>query len=490
MQNIVVVDRPQDWSPTADVEIVAARAYLREPRYIDPKSSFKVINLCAKHAYQSVGYYVSLLASARGHKVTPPVGTPQDVKSRGFLESVDGELGSLAKRAFEGERTDRAITTSFFGEAEHSPHSRLTRKLFGLLDIPLFRAHFSEEEGRWTLRRIELLAPKDLDEAQRKHVLHLASRHFVRRSRNRALKSYRYDLAILYDPSAKDAPSNERGLARFERAAEARGLYTERIVKSDYPRIAEFDALFIRETTSVNHHTYRFARKAEAEGLVVIDDPESILRCSNKIYLAELLERNAVPHLATQIIAKDEVKDVGRSLRYPQVLKKPDGSFSIGSVKVSSVEEFEREAQELLSDSELILAQPFTPTDYDWRIGVLAGAPFYACRYFMAKNHWQIIQRDSVGKESEGDHETVAVEDAPAAVVNAALQATRLIGDGLYGVDVKEIGGRAYVIEVNDNPNLDAGVEDQVLRDDLYKRLVDVFLTRIESKKGPEPELK
>ena len=57
---------------------------------------------------------------------------------------------------------------------------------------------------------------------------------------------------------------------------------------------AEFDALFIRETTSVNHHTYRFASRAAAEGLVVIDDPTSIVRCSNKVYQAELFQRHGM----------------------------------------------------------------------------------------------------------------------------------------------------------------------------------------------------
>lgn len=490
MYNIVVVDRPKDWPAVKGVELVAARSYLREPRFALSDEDFKVINLCAKHTYQGIGYYVSLLASARGHRVTPPVGAPQDVKSRGFLESVDDELGSLKKRAFAEVKDDKASALSFFGESEDPAHGRLAKKLFRLLDIPIFRAHFAfdEEEEEWMLRRIEFLGAKSLTEEQKKQVLEYAARHFDRRSKARALKSYRYDLAILHDPEARDAPSNERALAKFERAAEKRGLYTERIVKADYGRILEFDALFIRETTSVNHHTYRFARKADAEGLVVIDDPESILRCSNKIYLAELLEKNDVPRLATEIISKDEVEHVSQDLEFPQVLKKPDGSFSVGSVKVKDRSEFLSAAEQLLEDSELIIAQPFRPTDYDWRIGVLDNEPWFACRYFMAKNHWQIIKRDKAGRNFEGDHETVPIERAPAAVVHAAVAATRLIGDGLYGVDVKEIDGKPYVIEVNDNPNLDAGVEDQILEDALYEKLVDVFLARITKKKGPGPE--
>jgi hypothetical protein len=40
------------------------------------------------------------------------------------------------------------------------------------------------------------------------------------------------------------------------------------------------------------------------------------------------------------------------------------------------------------------------------------------------------------------------------------------------------------VIEVNDNPNLDAGVEDAIIKDELYRRVMEVFLTRIEQRKA------
>ncbi len=86
------------------------------------------------------------------------------------------------------------------------------------------------------------------------------------------------------------------------------GLSTELIEKDDFGRLAEFDALFIRETTSVNHHTYRFARRAMAEGLVVVDDPDSILKCTNKVFLAELLERHKIATPRTLIVHRDNLE--------------------------------------------------------------------------------------------------------------------------------------------------------------------------------------
>lgn len=60
------------------------------------------------------------------------------------------------------------------------------------------------------------------------------------------------------------------------------------------------------------------------------------------------------------------------------------------------------------------------------------------------------------------------------------MKAANLIGSGLYGVDLKEIDGQVYVIEVNDNPSIDNKVEDLWLGDLLYDRIMTEFLRRIQ----------
>ena len=55
-------------------------------------------------------------------------------------------------------------------------------------------------------------------------------------------------------------------------------------------------------------------------------------------------------------------------------------------------------------------------------------------------------------------------------MIEVALRAARAIGAGLYGVDLKESGDEIAVIEVNDNPNLDHGVEDLVGKDEIWSR--------------------
>ena len=86
-------------------------------------------------------------------------------------------------------------------------------------------------------------------------------------------------------------------------------MHVEFLTKADYGRLTEFDALFIRDTTFANHYTYRFSRRAAAEGLVVIDDPDSILKCNNKVYLAEILAATASPP-PRLMVHRDNVKQI------------------------------------------------------------------------------------------------------------------------------------------------------------------------------------
>jgi glutathione synthase/RimK-type ligase-like ATP-grasp enzyme len=144
------------------------------------------------------------------------------------------------------------------------------------------------------------------------------------------------------------------------------------------------------------------------------------------------------------------------------------------------MDELKALATEWLEDSDLIIAQKYLPTQYDWRVGVLGGQPLFACHYLMAKKHWQIVNHDRAGKPDQGGIKPFLLKDAPQNVVETAVRAARCIGDGLYGVDLKETPDGVYVIEVNDNPNLDHGWEDAAEKDEVWVRLTQWFLDRLE----------
>jgi glutathione synthase/RimK-type ligase-like ATP-grasp enzyme len=216
-----------------------------------------------------------------------------------------------------------------------------------------------------------------------------------------------------------------------------------------------------------------------------VDDPESIVKCTNKIYLAELMTRYDVRTPKTLVVQRDGIERILKELGLPCVLKQPDSAFSLGVVKVKTEQELETEAERILSKSELIVAQSYMPTEFDWRIGVFDGEPLWACRYHMAGGHWQIVQTLKGGGRKSGRVEAVRLEDVPKKVVRTAVRAADLIGDGLYGVDLKEIGRKVFLVEVNDNPNIDVGYEDGAAGDDLYMRVLSVFAKRLEALHAP-----
>lgn len=222
--------------------------------------------------------------------------------------------------------------------------------------------------------------------------------------------------------------------------------------------------------------------------MAVIDDPTSILRCTNKVYLAELLKANKIPTPKTVVLDNRGIEAIEQEIPYPIILKIPDGSFSRGILKVENRQQLAEAAARLLRESDVILAQEYLYTDFDWRIGILRGQPIYACQYFMSRGHWQVVKHGDGGRFTEGGFRTLPIESAPPEIVEAALKAANLIGNGFYGVDLKQTDKGIVVIEVNDNPSINQGEEDAVLKDELYRRIIQEFIRRLEERPGTNAE--
>lgn len=487
MKTILVAESGDDWLGDFDgVQSIDPRDYLASPDN-GLQGRTRVFNLSRSYAYQSMGYYVSLLAEARGERPMPDVTTIQDLSGSSAVRLIPQHLEDLIEKSLKGLTGDQFVLSVYFGQNLAKKYDRLSRELFILFQAPLLRFKFARG-SKWRLRRASAISLDAVPSNHREFVAEAAAVHFARGTSSRPKrKVMRYDMAILVNPDDGDlAPSDEMALRKIVKAAADQGIHAERITKSDSGRLLEFDALFIRETTAVNHHTYRIARRAEAAGMVVIDEPISILRCSNKVYLAELLSRAKVPTPETTIVHRGNVDQLAQTLSYPCVLKRPDSAFSQGVVKAADSNELRVRLAEFFVDSEMVIAQAYMKTDFDWRIGVMDGRAMFACKYHMARGHWQIAKHDAAAKSKPkfGKCETLPVETAPRKAVSIAVKSANLIGSGLYGVDVKEVDGEFFVIEVNDNPNLDSGIEDAVLRDELYRRIIESFVRRIEAKKA------
>jgi glutathione synthase/RimK-type ligase-like ATP-grasp enzyme len=481
---VILVDQAKDL-PNAETphKVITTSEYLARPRLFDIGRP-KIVNLSRSYAYQSKGYYASLLAEARGHRVVPTVETMLELRESKLYEhalpELEDELNRCARKAdFQPEGEFKFLVC--FGISRDARFESFGRLLFDWFRCPALE--ITVEPGRWL--SIDRIRPRNINRLANgegdflRTSLHQHTKRDWRDPKARALA--KYDLAVLYDPNEKMAPSTVASIKHFARIAERLSVDVEPITKRQLAELAEYDGLFIRETTSIDNHTYRFARRAWQEGMPVIDDPISMIRCTNKVFLMELLGSNQVPTPPTVMLAEtSDLTKAADELGFPLVVKIPDGSFSRGVHKVATLDELRRIADELFEETDLLLAQKFLPTEFDWRVGVLAGEPLFVCQYRMARGHWQIVKHSADGSAREGSHRTFDLAQAPREVIDLAVRAAKPIGQGFYGVDLKQTDRGIIVMEVNDNPNLEHGVEDAVGKDEVWIRLLRWFIERFE----------
>jgi glutathione synthase/RimK-type ligase-like ATP-grasp enzyme len=510
----------------ADIGAVRAHDFLTSEISLDLETT--VVNVCKSYDYLSNGYYVSLLADARGLRVMPNLDQIEDLLHpyaylRGLREAdvktidftvlrnrrrvmpkilVPGKKPGKpsdepARRLEEDpERHELRYATadlpyvdvlSAFGRTLDPRFRKACSRIYRVLGFPLLRIRMFREDDTWKVGQV---APGPIGyltpDEKRLFLETFDSLNEVSDPVRRG--PARDSIACLWDPSDPFAASDEEAIRAFARAAKRRGVLFEPIGPRALGSLAEHDALFIRTVTGVNHLSFRFSQTAESLGMPVIDDPQSIVRCSNKIYLHELCERHGIPMLPAMIVSRKTPPEELHALGFPVVLKTPDGSFSAAVRRAESPATLATLMSEMLEGSPLLLAQPFSPTDFDWRIGVLEGEILYACKYHMARGHWQIARYHESGTSRSGRVECFPIDLVPTRVREIALESSALIGNGFYGVDIKEFERGPVLIEINDNPSVEYGYEDQVEGDRLYDALIDTLVRGIQAGRSAQAD--
>ena len=441
----------------------------------------RLLNLCRTGRYQGRGYYVSLVAEARGQRPVPDVKTIGDLKSEAHVRALEAEIQPLLQKTLHHDESDRFQLDVYLGK--HPDHQALAEQLFARARVPLLRAVFAHADGSWRLDALQAIGLADIPQQNRALLLE-AVKSFIADTpvaKRQGANKGRPRLAILWDRNEAHKPSNEEALQRFVKAAPLVGLEAELIGPEALERLSEFDALFNR--AGPEGIIEEFVRKAESLGMPVVDDPESIVKCGNKVYMQELLNRHRIATPRTLIVHRGNIDEIVPTLGLPCVLKLPDSGFGLDVVKIESEDGLRKEVERFFAQSELLIAQEWLPSDFDWRVGVYDRRPLFVAKYFMAPGHWQVNKLVD-GQLVDGKTEAMTIGEAPEQVINTAVRAANLIGRGLYGADLKQVENRVYLIEVNVNPNIDAGNEDQVLGDTLYREVLGVFARRIAETRG------
>ena len=234
LHTIIVVDALD--SVDAALDVLTFEQYLEQyPKQDEPKT--RIINLCDTQQYLSRGYYCSLLAEARKHKVFPSVTTINDLRDANFDRLM---LGALS----DGEQwpTQDTDIIIYFGWTEKTKWQTIARRVFERYPAPLLKViiPFASEPSKVYVERIAIaqLNTEQCDFFNQKLHTFVTS---VWRQREKKPK-HRWDMAILVDPEETHPPSDKDAIKRFIKAANNLGINAELITAADADHIWEYDA--------------------------------------------------------------------------------------------------------------------------------------------------------------------------------------------------------------------------------------------------------
>ncbi len=267
-------------------------------------------------------------------------------------------------------------------------------------------------------------------------------------------------------------------LTNFRIAAFELGHQLDFLFRNELKYISNYDAVFIRALTDPLNTSYVVVRMAEMNGIKVIDQSESIRICCDKVNMYKRLIDNNIPmpqtvFLNANEITKEIAKELFDTLGIPLVLKAPNSSFSAYVEKVTSVDEFLKVGKKFLRRADRLVVQQYFPSSFDWRVITLDGKALACVKYVFAEKTWRLMDRSEDGQMASVVG--IKLDEADSKLLKVAIDAANAIGNSLYGIDLKEVDGEYYVIEVNDNPNIDADNEDQ-FSPNIYKNIIQ-YLT-------------
>ncbi|TMG83126.1 MAG: RimK family alpha-L-glutamate ligase, partial [Betaproteobacteria bacterium] len=198
MNVFLVVNHKRDWPvEVPGANVVSAREYLTDPAYSENRPA-RVLNLCRTDRYQGRGYYVSLLAEARGHRPLPEVKTIGDLQADLPANLLSGTFNDQVQRALANHTGDKCIVDSYFGRDPLRRNDTLSQHLFTALRAPLLRASFMRHNGRWRLSEVRILSATDIEPEHHAFVADAGTDYITRnRVRMRDAPSGTPALAIL-----------------------------------------------------------------------------------------------------------------------------------------------------------------------------------------------------------------------------------------------------------------------------------------------------
>ncbi|TIW59187.1 MAG: RimK family alpha-L-glutamate ligase, partial [Mesorhizobium sp.] len=206
---VILTGRQNDLDQVATPhKIITNRDYLAHPSLFRGQRP-KVINLSNNYGYQSRGYYASLLAGSRGHKVIPTVETMIDLSERKLYEHALPELElALNKCRKDLGGVFPAKVAIFFGIGPSKVWDRFAKLLFDWFRAPALEVHIKDSAEWASIRKIGFLPLARMTDDEEAFFLQCLETYTNREWRDtKGRTPARYTFATLVDPHEELPPS-------------------------------------------------------------------------------------------------------------------------------------------------------------------------------------------------------------------------------------------------------------------------------------------
>src|SRR6202162_4019543 len=156
---VILVDQPKDL-PNAETphKVITTSDYLARPRLFEIGRP-KLLNLSRSYAYQSKGYYASLLAEARGHRVVPTVETMLELREAKLYEhalpELEDELNRCARKSDVQPEAETKLLVCF-GIARDPRFESFGRLLFDWFRWPALEVSIDTGDPWYSIDRIRM----------------------------------------------------------------------------------------------------------------------------------------------------------------------------------------------------------------------------------------------------------------------------------------------------------------------------------------------
>ncbi|WP_166041024.1 glutathione synthetase [Sphingosinicella sp. YJ22] len=263
-------------------------------------------------------------------------------------------------------------------------------------------------------------------------------------------------------------------------------LKDDKACKIERVDMAGIDVLMLRNDPSIDAQNapwamdsgILFGREAARRGVIVLNDPDSLGRATNKLYFqsfpAEARAETLITKHASDI--KAFAKDHGGNI----ILKPLQGSGGSGVFKVDPENQSNlNQMIEAIGRDGYIIAQAYVPAAKkgDIRLFMMNGAPLQIKGKFAALR--RVAAKDDIRSNIHAGGKAEAVEVGDTELAVAELIRPKLVADGMFLVGVDIVGDKILEVNVFSPGNLEscsrlAGVDFSVPVLEAMERKVEI----------------